>query len=899
MNKLARLFAVAAFAACVTTVRAAIITVNTEDNTDFSAGKTNLVTAIDSLQDGDTINFNIPGAGPHYLVTPALGTLGNGGYPNIARNNVTIDGYSQPGSAPNSNTILASNNAAIKIILDSRAGGCTTNFIDGEFGTDESGVLFIVGATNIHIRGLGFLGPGIGGEVEDDPSRYAIAIGSSLPGGAVTNEATDIHISGCWFGLDPGNGTNVYRFKDGVAAFRGYSNTKFPRRITVGVAKETATAAEARAQHNIIVGEFIPAIIEGPATRISGNRFNVYPDGNTEYNINGTDPHDIEAVIEIGRDTGNTVIGTDGDGNTDAEERNLFGGLTAADDDQILEWYGGNRTNMVIAGNYFGVGADGVTRFTNSLKVLGGFNNTTTAQFGSDFDGVSDDIEGNVIFMNNPFADLFPTPTIVGEPIFATLDVGARASFRGNKWVNNNLVPYSYADGGGFRLTSFMNYSAPYMSTSGDIIPVLSTNSSSTRLIGTCAVGVEPYTNIIIDVYQLDPEGWANGKVFNLQELFTPDFQSYYGFPQGRKYLGSFVDNGPFDSDPVVGSFSLDISALQAGAGPVTVTANYSADPPGTHNGRTHTSNFSNPLLAISTIATGGRAVSLSWGGGIGTYLLQKKSNVTDPTWQNVLTSQRETEAVALQESASFFRLADNVTNTVTPLTAFLSGDGERPQVTTGATGLGSFALEGNTLTYYITFSGLSAPATAAHIHGPTNTTGSIGVIIPFSNVPSATSGTISGSVVVSDQNKSNLLSGLTYANIHDANNQGGEIRGQIGPTQLRASLNGANEQPTPVVTGGAGAGTLTRIGNQFFFNITYTGLSSPATAAHIHGRADTSGSAGVLMALPTPSGTSGTISGSLTLDNATLSAIVDGLSYVNIHTEINTGGEIRGQITP
>jgi len=52
-------------------------------------------------------------------------------------------------------------------------------------------------------------------------------------------------------------------------------------------------------------------------------------------------------------------------------------------------------------------------------------------------------------------------------------------------------------------------------------------------------------------------------------------------------------------------------------------------------------------------------------------------------------------------------------------------------------------------------------------------------------------------------------------------------------------------------------------------------------------------------MALPTPSGTSGTISGSLTLDNATLSAIVDGLSYVNIHTEINTGGEIRGQITP
>src|SRR5438552_10106030 len=83
-------------------------------------------------------------------------------YPNITQNNLTIDGYSQPGSSPNSNSMLASNNAAIKIVLDSRAGGCTTNFIDGEFGLDESGTLFIVGATNVHIRGLGFLGPGTG-----------------------------------------------------------------------------------------------------------------------------------------------------------------------------------------------------------------------------------------------------------------------------------------------------------------------------------------------------------------------------------------------------------------------------------------------------------------------------------------------------------------------------------------------------------------------------------------------------------------------------------------------------------------------------------------------------------------------------------------------------------------
>ena len=83
--------------------QAKIIVVNTADNTDFSAGKTNLVAAIKALGDGDTITFNIPGAGVHEIDTPA------GGYPLITKNNVTIDGYTQPGAVPNSNPIHAAN----------------------------------------------------------------------------------------------------------------------------------------------------------------------------------------------------------------------------------------------------------------------------------------------------------------------------------------------------------------------------------------------------------------------------------------------------------------------------------------------------------------------------------------------------------------------------------------------------------------------------------------------------------------------------------------------------------------------------------------------------------------------------------------------------------------------
>src|ERR1043166_842424 len=118
--------------------QAATITVNTADNTDFGAGKPNLVYALTNISDGYTIAFNISGAGPHHLITPV------GGYPLITKNNLVIDGYTQSGSSRNSNTILAANNAVLKIVLDSQNGEGTSNAGPG-FGADETGVLFLTG----------------------------------------------------------------------------------------------------------------------------------------------------------------------------------------------------------------------------------------------------------------------------------------------------------------------------------------------------------------------------------------------------------------------------------------------------------------------------------------------------------------------------------------------------------------------------------------------------------------------------------------------------------------------------------------------------------------------------------------------------------------------------------
>src|SRR5437899_820753 len=93
------LLAVMVAAICATTTQAAIITRTTTNNT-VSAGQTTLTQAIQMLHDGDTISFNVPGATgqAQYFPTP------NGGYPIITNNNVTIDGYSQPGASANTNS---------------------------------------------------------------------------------------------------------------------------------------------------------------------------------------------------------------------------------------------------------------------------------------------------------------------------------------------------------------------------------------------------------------------------------------------------------------------------------------------------------------------------------------------------------------------------------------------------------------------------------------------------------------------------------------------------------------------------------------------------------------------------------------------------------------------------
>lgn len=107
----------------------------------------------------------------------------------------------------------------------------------------------------------------------------------------------------------------------------------------------------------------------------------------------------------------------------------------------------------------------------------------------------------------------------------------------------------------------------------------------------------------------------------------------------------------------------------------------------------------------------------------------------------------------------------------------------------------------------------------------------------------------------------------------------------------FEATLDG---QQADVTTSADGWANLALLDNALFYNISVSGLSGPITAAHIHaGAAGVSGSP-----VHTITFTDNMAFGAWSdLTSAQMSQLMDGDLYVNVHTEENPDGEIRGQI--
>jgi len=131
---------------------------------------------------------------------------------------------------------------------------------------------------------------------------------------------------------------------------------------------------------------------------------------------------------------------------------------------------------------------------------------------------------------------------------------------------------------------------------------------------------------------------------------------------------------------------------------------------------------------------------------------------------------------------------------------ATLSGANEVPPNPSPATGLACFTLEFDGVYYYLnyelSFSGLVAPQTAAHIHGPAAVGVNAGILFPFPN-GSPVFGTF-GPFLNPAVQLPQLNGALWYVNVHSTTYPGGEIRGQIYTTGTPCTV------PTQETTWGA-----------------------------------------------------------------------------------------------
>ena len=112
-------------------------------------------------------------------------------------------------------------------------------------------------------------------------------------------------------------------------------------------------------------------------------------------------------------------------------------------------------------------------------------------------------------------------------------------------------------------------------------------------------------------------------------------------------------------------------------------------------------------------------------------------------------------------------------------LKAVLDGKAEVPANTSSATGTADLDYDAASkkLSWKVSYSGLSGPATAAHFHGPAETGKNAGVAVP---IPGIANSPAEGSATLTEAQASDLLAGKLYVNIHTAANPGGEIRGQV-----------------------------------------------------------------------------------------------------------------------
>jgi hypothetical protein len=228
---------------------------------------------------------------------------------------------------------------------------------------------------------------------------------------------------------------------------------------------------------------------------------------------------------------------------------------------------------------------------------------------------------------------------------------------------------------------------------------------------------------------------------------------------------------------------------------------------------------------------------------------------------------------------------------------AALNGANEVPA--NPSTGIGfatvSFTDSFKTANIQVLLNNLTAPITAAHIHlGKAGTNGSV----VFNLGDKLLNNKINKSFAITKAQLKNMIDGDYYVNVHSSAYTGGEIRGQLqvdAPESFMVVASGANEVPANESPAKALAAiNYYKVSNKIEIKVLATDLSGPITGIHFH-KGAVGANGGVVQNLITY------LSGKSANGRFDAGTYVEDLRngglYLNIHTAMFSGGEIRGQI--
>lgn len=234
----------------------------------------------------------------------------------------------------------------------------------------------------------------------------------------------------------------------------------------------------------------------------------------------------------------------------------------------------------------------------------------------------------------------------------------------------------------------------------------------------------------------------------------------------------------------------------------------------------------------------------------------------------------------------------------------WLSGGQEVPSIDNGAFGfaLGFVNSSLDSMNVAVLADNLSDTLTGAHFHtGPLNMNGPVAINLTDD---------IEGNLIVNDEPiavtsdvLASFLTGELYINLHTSTYPGGELRGQV----YRIARDGyaydlCQEQEVHTVSGagpasGSGMLAFNRDYDEMHVMVVANELSSEFQGAHIHNAAE--GADGPVVFNMTDrwsnNGTFFYVTDEFTSDLA--QQVQSGNAYVNVHTELNPAGEIRGQV--